>query len=174
MNWVAVSLVIGALATMACMDRARADEAADMLAAALAADERHDYATEFKLLRPLAEQGNPAAQGLLGTLYQYGVGVAQDYAEAVRWFSRAAEQGYGGGQYALGAMYADGEGVPKDYVSAYMWASLAAAQSSNFTAPLAADLRDRLAQIMTPDQIAEGQRRTTAWKPSSAITKSGP
>ena len=35
-------------------------------------------------LRRLAEQGDAAAQGLLGIMYEKGAGVPQDYAEAAK------------------------------------------------------------------------------------------
>ena len=46
---------------------ARADATTDATVAAHAADARHDYATEFKLLRPLADQGDAIAQVHLGS-----------------------------------------------------------------------------------------------------------
>ena len=43
--------------------------------------------------RPLAEQGHPDAQIMLGIFYELGVGIPQDYKEAAKWFRLAAEQG---------------------------------------------------------------------------------
>ena len=91
------------------------------LTAAEAADTRDDYATELKLLRPLAEKGNAHAQSKLGVSYYYGHGVPKDYAEAFSWFRKAAEQGLAQAQGALGAMYASGYGVPQDYAEAAHW-----------------------------------------------------
>ena len=59
----------------------------------VAAYKRGDYATALRLLRPLAAQGNAAAQYLLGLMYGRGDGVPQDDAEAVKWYRLAAEQG---------------------------------------------------------------------------------
>lgn len=61
--------------------------------AGMAAYKSGDYATAFRELKPLAEQGNAEAQRHLGHLYLKGLGVPQDYKEAIRWYSRAAEQG---------------------------------------------------------------------------------
>jgi len=61
-----------------------------------------DYATALRLLRPLAEQGDPYAQTMLGNLYDEGKGVPQDYQEAVKWYRLAAEQGFPQGQDNLG------------------------------------------------------------------------
>jgi TPR repeat protein len=77
---------------------------------ARAADLRGDYATEFRLLRPLAEQGNAEAQTALGDMYAGGNSVPQDYVEAVKWFRRAAEQGFADAQDSLARMYVQGQG----------------------------------------------------------------
>ena len=55
-----------------------------------AAYQRGDYATAERLLRPLAEQGDVAAQASLGAMYANGDGVPQDYAQAVVWYRKAA------------------------------------------------------------------------------------
>ena len=44
-----------------------------------------DYATALQEWRPLAEQGDAAAQYNLGLMYHHGDGVTQDHAEAVPW-----------------------------------------------------------------------------------------
>ena len=54
---------------------------------------RGDYATAFREMKPLAEQGHASAQYNLGIMYEKGQGVPQDYAEAVKLFRKAAEQG---------------------------------------------------------------------------------
>ena len=128
---------------------------------AQAAHARHDYASELTLLRPLAEQGNAAAQGLLGLMYYEGLGITQNYVEAARWLRKVAEQGDAKVQAFLGNMYHDGIGVPRDYVQAYMWLNLAAAGGDKE----AVQDRERLEHLMTAEQIAEAQRRTAAWQP---------
>ena len=45
---------------------------------AVAADKRGDYATELRLLRPLAEGSDAVAQAVLGNSYTDGQGVPQD------------------------------------------------------------------------------------------------
>ena len=73
-----------------------------------------DYVTALKEWRPLADQGNAAAQYNLAFIYNYGnsdAGVTQDDAEAVKWFRKAAEQGNAGAQYSLGVYYLQGKGV---------------------------------------------------------------
>ena len=71
---------------------------------AKAADDRGDYETVLKLLRPLAEQGDAKAQFNLGVSYSKGKGVPQDDKEAVKWFRKAAALGDHASQNALGEM----------------------------------------------------------------------
>jgi TPR repeat protein len=73
----------------------------------VAAAGRGDYAAALRLWRPLADQGDAAAQYNLGLMYVDGHGVAQDDAAAVSWFRKAADQGYADAQYNLGLMYAN-------------------------------------------------------------------
>ncbi len=110
-----------------------------------------EAATWFRLA---AEQGVADAQFILGVMYENGQGVPQDHAEAVRWYRLAAEQGHANAQYNLGVSYVIGEGVPKNYILGYKWFNLAAAGGHED----AAAARERLSRLMTPAQIAEGQR----------------
>ena len=140
----------------------------------LEALEAGDDETALRELRPLAEQGHADAQYYLGEMYAGGDGVAQDSVQMAYWWHKAAEQGFaiaqydlgvaaGNGcakaQYYLGLMYASGKGVPKDYVAAHMWFNLAAAQGVE----LAAEERDEVAKLMTPDQITGAQRLASKW-----------
>ena len=127
----------------------------------VAAAEKGDYATAFQLWRPLAEQGNAAAQHNLGLLYNNGQGVALNYAEAVRWYRKAAEQDQDDSQNSLGVMYVWGRGVRQDHVLAFMWLDLAAGHG-NESAKLT---RYFIAKRMSPAQIAEAQRLAREWRP---------
>ena len=102
---------------------------------------------------------------MLGYMYRNGHGVPKDDAQAVKWFRLAADQGVPSAQSSLGDMYELGQGVPKDYVLAYMWRNLAAAGGGAFTREKAAKARDDLAGKMSPAQIAEAQKRASAWRP---------
>ena len=55
--------------------------------------ESGNYKLAFKLLKPLAEEGNVEAQGNLAWLYKNGAGVDQDTGIAASWYRKAAEQG---------------------------------------------------------------------------------
>ena len=58
-----------------------------------AAYNRGDYLPAIRLFPPLAEQGNPKAQSVLGVMYRRGEGVARNPARAFMWFSFAASRG---------------------------------------------------------------------------------
>lgn len=109
-----------------------------------AAIDRGDYATAFKHMRPLAEQGDAYAQYWLGALYDFGQGVPQDDAEAVKWYRKAAEQGHKMARVQLGLMYRYGRGVPKDYAKAAKWYRRAAKQGDRRAPVLLAELEKKL------------------------------
>ena len=95
---------------------------------AVAADQRGDYATEFRIFHSLAAQGDSYAQFRLGEMYFAGTGVPQDDKEAARWYHLAAEQGYAKAQFELGRAHELGSGVPPDSKEAAKWYRLAAEQ----------------------------------------------
>ena len=59
----------------------------------MAAYNRGDYVPAIRLFRPLAEQGNPKAQSVVGVMYRKGEGVARHSVRAFMWFSFAAARG---------------------------------------------------------------------------------
>ncbi len=125
-----------------------------------------DYAEALKLYRLAAYQGYAGAQFNLGTMYDIGKYVRQDYAEALKWYLKAADQGYVGAQFNLGAMYSNGEGVPRDAILAYMWFDIAANGSGTSDTKRHykyVEFRDKTAEQMTKQQIAEAQRLTQEW-----------
>ena len=116
-------------------------------------------ATRFVACRVAAEAGHADAQYSLGYMYSTGEGVPQDYAGAAVWYRRAAEQGDASAQVNLGSMYYKGEGVPQDYILAYMWFNLA---GTNGPKKLL-EVRDLVAQEMSPAQVAEAQHLSQQW-----------
>ena len=92
-----------------------------------AAADRGDYPTAFKLLSPLADQGNAEAQFDLGMMYLVGQGAKRNPAEAYAWIRKAAEQDNMDAQGVIGQSYVNGiDGIKQDYVEAYFWLSLSA------------------------------------------------
>jgi TPR repeat protein len=128
---------------------------------------QQDHTEAVKWFRRAAEQGDVSAQSYLGFMFSEGHGVPQDYAEAVKWFRLAADRGDAQAQYNLGLSYAKGETGEPDNVSAYMWFNLAAARfaASDTRRSAAVAGRDVVANKMTPEQIAEAQKRAREWKP---------
>jgi len=78
---------------------------------------------------------------------------------AAAWFRKAAEQGDAGAQFNLGNMYDQGKGVAQDYAQAVEWYRKAAKQGYAD----AAKHRDKLAEKMTPGQVAKAQRLASEW-----------
>ena len=93
----------------------------------------------------------------------------QDAAEAVRWYRLAADQGHASAQYNLGLMYGDGQGVPQDNVEAHMWFNLAASRSSGADRERSVGARDRVAELMTPADLSEAQRRAREWHAAHTV-----
>src|SRR6266481_3631967 len=117
-----------AIAAVVLVSAFAASVAAGTLEDAADARARGDYAKALRIIRPLANDGDAAAQFNLGNQYAFGKGVPQDYSEAMAWFRKASEQGHRKATLFLGVMYAEGRGVPQDYVRAHMWFSLSRAQ----------------------------------------------
>ncbi len=55
--------------------------------------QRGDFAAALQEWRPLAEQGNTSAQGIIGYMYHNGQGPPKDYVQAHMWYSIAARKG---------------------------------------------------------------------------------
>lgn len=100
------------------------------LAAGKDAYERSDYATAVRELTPLAEQGIPEAEVLLGKMRAKGQGLPRDPAQALKWFQAAADQGSADGQFQLGSAYLNGAVGVKDSAQGLKWLKLAAARGN--------------------------------------------
>ena len=99
-------------------------------------------AVDLNATNAKAEQGDAAAQNILGNLCAHGQGVPQDYAQAAKWYRRAADQGFVLAQCNLAALYAAGAGVKSDPTEAVGWYRKAADQGS-------ADAQYNLAQMLS-------------------------
>ena len=93
----------------------------DAAAEAEAAFQKGDYTKALKLARPLADEGNPRAEAVVGLAYYRGRGAPHDDAEAAKWLLRAADKGDAVAGYTLGVMYGEGRGVPQDFAEAARW-----------------------------------------------------
>ena len=108
-----------------------------------------------------AETGDAESQVELGLRYDKGAGVVKDHAEAAKWYRKAAEQNDADAQYNLGICYERGDGVAEDWVEAYNWLLLAARQGVEAPKEHMILLESKL---LTPEQIAQGQKRAREFK----------
>ena len=118
-----------------------------------------DYTEALKYFRKAAEKGLSSAQCSLGLMYSEGKEVTQDYEESLRWYAMAAEQGNSVAQNELGRMYAEGRAVVQDFVLAHMWFNLSSANGDES----GRKNREKVAQEMTSEQIAEAQAKAREW-----------
>jgi hypothetical protein len=109
----------------------------------VAAYNRLDSTTAWRLLRPLAERGDAGAQALVGNMYARGLGITYDGAEAVRWWRKAAEQGDTGAEEELATAYFFGDGVQADHSEAARWFRRAAERGEIFAQTCLASLYER-------------------------------
>lgn len=131
-----------------------------------------DYAEALKWHRLAAEQGDGGAQLIVADIYyRTKEGFPQDYAEAAKWYRRAASQGIVRATLILGEMHEYGRGVQHDLVQAYVWYQLAAKWRSPHQLSSiperhrkrAAVDRDRVAEQLSPEQLALAQELARDW-----------
>jgi TPR repeat protein len=173
--------------------------AAADLTSAKHAYEQKNFATAFKELTPLAEQGNADAQFLLGKMYWMGQGVLKDDAQAMKWLKASATQGNADAQFFVGSYYL----LPhRDIAEGLRWLRLSAEQGNQDAQlllgktymggarelprdPVQGEMWLRLAakgnlpfyeaqlataeSEMSPDQIAKGKALADAWKPKHGL-----
>ena len=114
----------------------------------------------FNKMEPLAEEGNPVAQTLIGLKYlQY----PQTMTKAIGWIQKAAGQGFGPAQYELGLLYQNGTGgATQDNIQAHKWFSLALANGEvKAEAP-----RKELEKSMSAKDQNDARKLTEEWQPT--------
>ncbi len=122
-----------------------------------------DFEKARKWYGRAAEKGNAEAQFNLGALYFTGSGLKQrNFQKAREWYEKSALQGDSGSMAMLAVIYGDGIGVPRNYLMAYKWANIA----SGLGHEKSSLIRDDLERRMTPEQISEGQKLSSDWKPN--------
>jgi uncharacterized protein len=117
------------------------------------------YAEAVHWYRLAAMQGYREGQYKLCELSERGQGVPQNYQEALRWCGLAADQGHGRAMFIIGRLYHTAHGVPHDLVRAHMWYNLATAHGYDD----GKKWRDRIADEMSPGQVAEAQKLAHEW-----------
>lgn len=90
--------------------------------------DRGDHTKAIEIVLPLALNGNRQAQFNLGTMYDFGLGVATNHLEAVKWYRKAAERGHVSAQFNLAVLLDRGLGVERNDVEALYWYTKAGSQ----------------------------------------------
>jgi hypothetical protein len=119
-----------------------------------------------------ADSGSADAQYWLAVMYRDAMGVPPDATQMVQLFRKAAEQGHAQAQANLGHLYFFGRGVTQDYLEAYTWLNIATARLNSDERQQTAELRDKVAGLLTPVQLKEAQARAVDW--TEAFQKSRP
>jgi hypothetical protein len=128
------------------------------------------YKDAAEWYRKSADAGKIDAIFTMGIVYEGGIGVPRNGAEAFSWYKKSAERGFYAGQLKVANMYAKGQGVKKDIAQSYLWYAIAErtaprANNDRYEIPI---IKDKLASLMTKEQVAEMDRRAKAWKPVAA------
>ena len=110
-----------------------------------------------------AEAGDAESEVELGRRYDKGEGVVKDHAEAAKWYRKAAEQNDVNAQFNLGMCYEEADSGTEDWAEVYKWLSLAAMQGHEGAKKFMTAVLET--KLMTPEQIAQGQKRVREFKP---------
>ena len=116
------------------------NSSSNQLTAGINAVKAGDFDLALKILRPLADNGDPRAAVEMGNVYAFGWGVRVDDAVAEEWFRRAEAKGITRGQSHLDVAYelAAGHGMKRDPGRAREWlqkaANLGSAKASELLA----------------------------------------
>ena len=92
-------------------------------------------------------------------LYLGRLTLDSDPATAAAWLDRAAMAGVPEAQFELGRLYTTGGAGALDYIRAHQWRNIAASLGHG----PALELRETVAQLMTPEEVAQAQRAARDW-----------
>ena len=95
-------------------------------AAGKEAYERGDFDAAYRILLPLAEQGDINAQFKIGSMFLDGEGRERDTKEAFKWYRKAADAGYAEAELVVGFAFLFGSRVVKNTYEAAIWIRKAA------------------------------------------------
>ena len=138
---------------------------------ALQAFEAGDYASAYKLFRPLADSGDLTAQNYLGTLFYLGLGVERDWSQALNWYEKAATQGDPGAQLNYGLMLQNGNGVAPDIGAAFMWYYASYRQGNMIARRYLDSLADD--NLLSPNQIDYAKLRARKYIVNTVVAEQG-
>ncbi|WP_425099663.1 tetratricopeptide repeat protein [Tropicibacter sp. S64] len=101
-------------------------------------------------LKAQSDEGLRPAQTAMGVWLLSHDGAPE---EAAALLTQAAEAGDVEAQHQLGLLYTKGTGVEQDFIKAHTWLNISAAGGSS----AALEMRGVVADLMTPEQVAEAQ-----------------
>ena len=118
----------------------------------------------LKLLRRAAAAEDLCTQNILG-FFLMGYGdIPQDLPEAKKWLRIAAEREHYSSQRWLAEIYSGRFGGEADLVESLHWAIIAKEFDPDASGlNLIGELRDKILPKMSPEEIAEAERRAQAW-----------
>ena len=126
-------------------------------------------AQALRWYRLAAEQGYAIAQHNLGSIYITGRYIPQNFEVGAKWLRRAAEQGYANSMLPCcpirGREWSTSRLRARPHVVQLSILHFPSAET-DLRDTVAVEFRDKLAEKMTPDQIAEAQRLAREWKPT--------
>lgn len=124
-----------------------------------------DLREAFKWFNKAADNGDNFGLLQTGGAYLLGRGVPKDVNEGLRLIRQSAESGHPMAQNLLGLLHDNGEVLPQNPVLAYMYYNLGAAQGNKD----AAHGKAKVAEMLTPSQLAEAQILSTQWRVGTSL-----
>lgn len=116
-------------------------------------------AEALRWLRAACDQGLPAAEFSLGSMYRTGDGITEDSAQAVRWLTAAADHQSRDAQSMLASMYCTQDWIPAQRAEALRWFHEAAEDgypTAQFALALLLSERMILQGVVLPEANAPG------------------
>lgn len=101
-----------------------------------------------------AAKGHAASMCSLALIHE----AKEDLVESTRWMIKAAEAGDTASWFYVGHRFQKGKGVPVNYVKAYAWFTVSSSDEKEGADTAARRRLKELAEQMTAEQIAEGQK----------------
>ncbi|MBI4183275.1 MAG: sel1 repeat family protein [Proteobacteria bacterium] len=115
------------------------------------------------------------AKYALGLMYLRGRGLPRNESKAVELIRAAADQNHHLAQFIMGDLYENGWGVEKDFIEAFKWYQLAhrggAVLNDGKSDYKVNERVAKLAEQMTPFELAQSERRINSWLSSHPESK---
>ena len=123
-----------------------------------------DYSKAVLHLGRAVARGDAEAAIILAKMYEFGMGVKEDEALSAKWYLAGAELDDPSSQFHASIAYYKGAGVPRDRAQAAKWWTLAMGHGERFRNRFWPTIESAEATL-TPEELAEGRRLATEWKP---------